>query len=183
MVLTDEETLDGQEPHSSTLVAGMSRSGVMKRAKTATFLLELPLQVDWESEHPVRAHLEAARCLYNALLSEAMKRLRCMRSDPAWAKARDLPRSHQQERAQAFSALRKQYHFSEYNCTRMRNVPVHPGSLTTLTVRWLKLLRPVPIRRSIVSVSGAPNVCAFAAVGAASIAWRASATMSACVLC
>lgn len=85
----------------------------MKRARTPTFLLELPLQVDWSQERRLRAHLEAARCLYNALLSEAMKRLKCMRNDPAWNNAR-THRSHQQERMQAFSALRKQYRFSEY---------------------------------------------------------------------
>jgi transposase len=87
----------------------------MKRARTPTFLLELPLRMDWSQERQVRAHLEAARCLYNALLGEAMKRLRCMRNDPAWASARAIPRTHKQERAQAFSALRKKYHFSEYD--------------------------------------------------------------------
>ena len=87
----------------------------MKRARTPTFLLELPLRVNWSQERQVRAHLEAARCLYNALLGEAMKRLRCMRNDPAWNKARAIPRTHKQERAQAFSALRKKYHFSEYD--------------------------------------------------------------------
>ncbi len=86
----------------------------MKRAKTPTFLLELPLQVDWSQERHVRAHLEAARSLYNALLGEAMKRLRCMRNDPAWSKAQAIHRSHKQERAQAFSALRKKYRFLEY---------------------------------------------------------------------
>src|SRR5207245_9499492 len=86
----------------------------MKRAKTPTFLIELPLQVDWSQESHLRAHVEAARCLYNALLSECNKRLWCMRNDPAWALARALPRSNKQERAQAFSALRKKYHFSEY---------------------------------------------------------------------
>ena len=87
----------------------------MRRAKTPTFLLELPLRVDWAQERHVRAHLEAARCLYNALLSEAHKRLRCMRNDPAWAQARAIPRTRKQERARAFSALRKKYHFSEYD--------------------------------------------------------------------
>ena len=87
----------------------------MKRAKTPTFLLELPLRIDWREACRVRAHLEAARCLYNALLGEAMKRLRCMRHDPAWSKARAIPRSRRQERAQAFSSLRKTYHFSEYD--------------------------------------------------------------------
>ena len=87
----------------------------MKRAKTPTFLLELPLRICWSQERHLRAHLEAARCLYNALLGEAMKRLRCMRADPAWNKARALPRTHKLERAQAFSRLRKQHHFSEYD--------------------------------------------------------------------
>jgi len=86
----------------------------MKRAKTPSFLIELPLRLDWSQERHLRAHLEAARCLYNALLSEANKRLRCMRNDPAWAQARAIPHANKQERAQAFSALRKKYHFSEY---------------------------------------------------------------------
>ena len=61
----------------------------------------------------LRAHLEAARCLYNALLGEANKRLSaCARS--CMGKARAIPRSKKQERAQAFSGLRKKYHFSEY---------------------------------------------------------------------
>jgi hypothetical protein len=37
-----------------------------------------------------------------------------MRNDPAWASARALPRANKQERAQAFAALRKKHHFSEY---------------------------------------------------------------------
>jgi transposase len=86
----------------------------MKRAKTPTFLIDLPLRVDWSQESRLRAHLEAARCFYNAVLSEANKRLKLMRKDPAWAQARALPRSHKQERAQAFSDLRQTYHFSEY---------------------------------------------------------------------
>ena len=86
----------------------------MKRAKTPSFLIELPLQVDWSQEHHLRAHLEAARCLYNALLGAANKRLHQMRTDPAWQSARTIPHSHKQERAQAFSALRKQHRFSEY---------------------------------------------------------------------
>ena len=87
----------------------------MKRAQTATFLIELPLQVDWSQERHLRAHLEAARCLYNALLSEANHRLRKMHGDPAWQAARAIPRIHRLERAQAFSALRKKHHFSEYD--------------------------------------------------------------------
>ena len=87
----------------------------MKRTTTASFLLELPLKLDWSTEKPLRAHLEAARCLYNALLSEANKRLRAMRHDPSWQAACALPHTKKLERAQAFSALRKKHHFSEYD--------------------------------------------------------------------
>jgi hypothetical protein len=87
----------------------------MKRAKTATFLIELPLQVDWSQQRHLRTHLETARCLYNAILGEAKQRLQQMRRDPAWQEARAIPRTQKQERSQAFSHLRKKYHFSEYD--------------------------------------------------------------------
>jgi hypothetical protein len=90
-----------------------------KRAKasgrhTATFLLELPLQVNAGQAKRIRGHLEAGRQLYNAVLSEGQRRLRRMRGDPAWQVARALPRARKQERAAAFRALRERYSFSEY---------------------------------------------------------------------
>jgi len=86
----------------------------VKRAKTPTFLIELPLAADSIQTSHLRAHLEAGRCLYNALLSEAKKRLRKMRSDPEWQAACAIPRARKQERSRAFSRLRQQYQFSEY---------------------------------------------------------------------
>src|SRR6266567_7433570 len=87
----------------------------MKRAKTTTFLLELPLRVDAGQARRLHAHLEVARCFYNAVLGEANKRLHQMQSDPAWQEARVIPRSQKQERSKAFSHLRRQYRFSEYD--------------------------------------------------------------------
>ncbi|GHO77870.1 hypothetical protein KSD_56410 [Ktedonobacter sp. SOSP1-85] len=84
-----------------------------KRPATPTFLLELPLVVDPGQATRLRAHLEAARQLYNAILSQGQKRLRRMRADAAWQAARDLPRTQKTQRAVAFSALRKQYGFTE----------------------------------------------------------------------
>src|SRR5437899_10268953 len=84
------------------------------RRKTPTFLLELPLQVDEGQAKRIRAHLEAARQLYNAVLSEGQRRLHQMRADPAWQAARAIPSSQNQERAAAFSALRSHHGFSEY---------------------------------------------------------------------
>ena len=60
------------------------------------------------------AHFETARCLYNALLGEALKRLRRMRADPAWQASRAIPKAQKQERQVAFSQLRQAYGFSEY---------------------------------------------------------------------
>ena len=84
------------------------------RSKTPTFLLELPLQVEEGQAKRLQAHLEVARLFYNAVLSEGQSRLRRMKADPAWQRARAIPRSHKEDRAAAFSALREQYGFSEY---------------------------------------------------------------------
>jgi hypothetical protein len=86
----------------------------MKRSKTPTFLLELPLRVDSQQAKHLRAHFEAARCLYNVLLGEAMKRLKLMRADERWQQARSIPKFHKQERSALFSELRQEYGFSEY---------------------------------------------------------------------
>jgi len=74
----------------------------------------LPLLVEDGQAKRLRAHLEAGRVFYNALLSEGQKRLRRMRADPAWQGARAIPRAHKQERAIAFRALRERYGFTEY---------------------------------------------------------------------
>lgn len=48
----------------------------MGHQQTPSFQLELPLRADAEQAHHFLAHLEAARRLYNAILGEAMRRLR-----------------------------------------------------------------------------------------------------------
>src|SRR5260221_6863740 len=90
------------------------RSSRMKRSKTPTFLLELPLRIDAGQAKRLPAHFEAARCLYNTLLGEALGRLNQMRADPAWQAARAIPKTQKQERAAAFSHLRQAYGVSEY---------------------------------------------------------------------
>jgi hypothetical protein len=86
----------------------------MKKSTTPTFLVELPLRVDAGQAKRLHAHFEAARCLYNALLGEAMKRLRVMRADPLWQEAHAIPHVQKQERKEAFAQLRQAYGFSEY---------------------------------------------------------------------
>jgi hypothetical protein len=53
--------------------------GKETKKRTPTFLLELPLQVNESQAARLRAHLEAGRQFYNAVLSEGQKRLRQMR--------------------------------------------------------------------------------------------------------
>jgi transposase len=84
------------------------------KKQTPTFLLELPLVVDAAQAKRLRAHLEAGRQFYNAILCQGQRRLQQMRADPAWQAARAIPRSRKQERQASFSALREQYGFSEY---------------------------------------------------------------------
>jgi hypothetical protein len=85
-----------------------------KRTTTPSFIVELPLQVNAQQAKHLCAHFEAARCLYNALLGEAMQRLKRMRADSRWQQARHLPAAQKQERSALFSQLRKEYGFSEY---------------------------------------------------------------------
>ena len=85
-----------------------------RKKRTPTFQLELPLQVGAGQAKRVRAHLEAGRQFYNAVLSVGLKRLRAMRADPAWQQARAIPHARKQERNAAFAHLREQYGFSEY---------------------------------------------------------------------
>jgi len=77
-------------------------------------LLELPLAAEAGQATRLRGHLEAGRQFYNAMLSAGQRRLRQMRADPAWQRARAIPRTHTQERRAAFLALRERYGFSEY---------------------------------------------------------------------
>src|SRR5260370_37933185 len=86
----------------------------MRHKPTPTFILALPLQVNAQQAARLHAHFECARQLYNALLAEAMKRLRRMKADPAWQAARRIPRSDKRARRQVFTRLRTQYGFSEY---------------------------------------------------------------------
>ncbi|GHO48379.1 hypothetical protein KSX_65420 [Ktedonospora formicarum] len=81
--------------------------------RTPTFLLELPLVVNPGQAKHLRAHLEAARQLSNAMLSLGQRRLRCMRADPTWQEARSLSRTHKAQRAASFSALRTAHGFTE----------------------------------------------------------------------
>src|SRR5260370_42716087 len=96
------------------------------KKQTPTFLLALPLVVDAAQAKRLRAHLEAGRQFYNALLSLGQRRLHQMRADSAWQAARATPRSKPQERRAAFSALSKQEGYHAKRLYTHRTQPRHP---------------------------------------------------------
>ena len=112
------------------------------------FFLELPLQVTSSQAKRLRAHLEAARQLYNALLSEGQQRLRHMRADPGGPAARAIPRSQKLDRQRAFAALRAQYGISLVRAARGgQNLELRAGPATTWMPCWPRRWPRVPIAR------------------------------------
>lgn len=64
----------------------------MGKAKTPSFITEIPLQASLSQEKRLLARLEAARQVYNACLGESLKRLALLRQSKAYQAARKLPR-------------------------------------------------------------------------------------------
>lgn len=154
-----------------------------ENTRTPTFLLELPLHVHESQAKRLRAHLEAGRQFYNAVLSEGLKRLRRMRADPGWQAARALPRSQKQERAAAFRALREQYGFSEYAMHEAGKRLRCPGSLSSWTRCLPKPWPAGPTTPSTGSASDTRSGCASAVVVVASPVSKTSGMTPGCALC
>lgn len=86
----------------------------MSRAKTPSFICELPLQVSPTDERHLLVRLDCARMVYNACMGEALKRLTRMRESAGYETARQLPKKTK-ERTAAFAAARQQFGFGEYD--------------------------------------------------------------------
>lgn len=84
----------------------------MPKAKTPSFIFELPLTVATRDERVLLGRFEAGRRLYNVILQEALKRLALMRESKAWQAARAMPKGA--ARTAAFNACAKAHQFSEY---------------------------------------------------------------------
>lgn len=90
------------------------------KEKTPSFVMEVPLRVTRTQAKTIHARMEAGRQMYNALLGEALKRLRLMRESKIYQVARSVPKdkAHAKERASAFAAARTQYGFTEYQLSQ-----------------------------------------------------------------
>jgi putative transposase len=93
----------------------------MPKAKTDSFITELPLQVTPTCEKHLLARLEAARQVYNACLGESLKRLALLRQSKAYRAAQKMPRGRtgqgttQKARVRAFQEANTDIGFREYD--------------------------------------------------------------------
>ena len=82
----------------------------MKRASTPTFVLTLPLVVKPQEERMLLAKMECGRRLYNATLSEALRRHTLLKESKNWQKTRSV--SNKKVRSTEFQKLSKQAGFT-----------------------------------------------------------------------
>jgi transposase len=92
----------------------------MGRAKTPSFVTELPLQVSPSQERTLLVRLDAARQVYNACLGESLKRLDLLRQSKVYQAARKMPRGKPRSqageaRAGAFRDANAAVSFREYD--------------------------------------------------------------------
>ena len=89
----------------------------MRRAKTDTFVVEIPLRTTSSQEKRLLARLEAARQVYNGCLGESLKRLALLRQSKAYQAARKLPKGSKEakSRSRAFRKANAAVGFREYD--------------------------------------------------------------------
>ena len=91
----------------------------MGRAKTPSFVTELPLRVSPTQERLLLSRLDAGRQVYNACLGESLKRLGLLRQSKLYQAACELPRgpkdsARAKARARAFRKANAAVGYSEY---------------------------------------------------------------------
>ncbi|MEQ8753523.1 MAG: transposase [Coleofasciculus sp. G1-WW12-02] len=84
----------------------------MGKSTTPSFITTIPLVVTSQLESELLSRFQAGRQLYNALLNEAMVRMRLVQKSSHYQSAKKLPKG--KARTRAFSEARKQYRYSEY---------------------------------------------------------------------
>src|SRR5258706_14596473 len=84
----------------------------MRKHKTPSFIVELPLMVDSKQEAVLLARLEAARQVYNACLGEALARRERLLHEQGYQAARAMKGGA--ARRQAFAEAMKAAGFEEY---------------------------------------------------------------------
>lgn len=83
------------------------------KKRSDSFILELPLKVDLSHEKKLLVRLDCARQLYNACLSESLRRLKLMRESKDYQRAIRLTKG--KARTEEFKSLNKLFKFREYD--------------------------------------------------------------------
>ena len=89
----------------------------MTKATTSSFITEIPLKTSSHEEAILAKRFFAAKQQYNALLGEGLKRLRRMREDTRYKKAKELykQKGKKNQAKSQFKELREDYRYSEYS--------------------------------------------------------------------
>jgi transposase len=87
----------------------------MGRAKTPSFVHELPLIVDKRQEEKLLVRFNMGRMLYNACLGESLRRLDLLRQSQGYQSARKIPYEDRKLRSAAFKEANREYGFTEYD--------------------------------------------------------------------
>ena len=103
----------------------------MKRTKTPSFVLELPLVITPGDERMLVARFETARRLYNAVLGEGLRRQKLMRESRKWRDA--LSVADKEERSLALRSLCLEYGFTGASLSSF-------GTKCKNTASWKELL-------------------------------------------
>ena len=85
----------------------------MAKSTTPSFITTIPLVVTSQDEAELLSRFQAGRQLYNALLNEAMVRMRLVQRSRECQSAKKLSKG--KARTEAFVAARKRYRYSEYD--------------------------------------------------------------------
>lgn len=84
------------------------------KAKTPTFIVEIPLVVSSKDAGVLSSRFEAGRQLYNACLGEAMRRLKLVKESKKYQAAKKL-RASKKNRTEAFKEANQAHKYSEYD--------------------------------------------------------------------
>jgi hypothetical protein len=89
----------------------------MPRAKTPSFVAEIPLRTTAADEAALEMRLDVARNVYNAALGESLRRLDLMRESLEWRRARVMPKGEprsveRKARTAAFKSTLERFGFA-----------------------------------------------------------------------
>lgn len=106
----------------------------MPTKTTSSFITEIPIQVDSHALKVLKKRFFAAKQQYNALLGEALKRLKSMKEDQSYQKACQIykDKSTKYEAKALFKQLASQYQYGEYDLyayTKQWNTKANPLSI------------------------------------------------------